>query len=151
MPLRSIFFNNFFFGKFLGKSQKHFYMTSALVYYDWVGHIPSLGYDLLDGHIKSVHANFWLSALLSNKVLIFSKKCHISTAVAFSTYTQMYIRTISKEICDSFTYIACSSFWRGLIFSINPTTWWKNEIIYCTFQFAFFGLFICKTMIKIQF
>ena len=43
------------------------------VYGDWEGHDLSLGYDLLDGPKKRLHANFQVSASLSKKVLIFSK------------------------------------------------------------------------------
>ena len=37
------------------------------VYGDWEGHDLSLGYDLLDGPKKRLHANFQVSASLSKK------------------------------------------------------------------------------------
>ncbi len=46
------------------------YFFDHLVYGDWAGHDPSLGYDLLYGPKKRLHANFQVSATLSKKVLI---------------------------------------------------------------------------------
>ena len=47
---------------------------NATVYSTYTGHAPLIGYDLLDGHIKSLHANFQVSASLGKKVLIFFSK-----------------------------------------------------------------------------
>ena len=69
-----------------GKSRITLYFFVHLVYGDWTGHDTSLGYDLLYGPKKRLYANFQVSASLSRKVLIFSKKkfhVNFSTDVAF--------------------------------------------------------------------
>ena len=83
------------------------------VYGDWAGHAPLLGYDLLDGPKKRLHTNFQVSASLSKKVLIFfQKKFHVNFSRAVEFFQNLCRRAlnvyknISKELCDSSTYIA---------------------------------------------
>ena len=62
------------------------------VYGDWVGHDPSLGYDLLDGPNKRLHANFQVSASVSKKVLIFfQKKFHVNFSTAVTFFQKIYL------------------------------------------------------------
>ena len=79
-----------------------------------VGHAPLLGYNLLDGHIKVYMPTFSFQLLSVKK--FFRKKVHVnfSTAVAFfqnlcqrlNVPSNYRYKNISKELCDSSTYIA---------------------------------------------
>ena len=97
------------------------------VYGDWVGHVPSLVYDFLDGPVKRLHANFQVSASLSKKVLIFLLNQNGGTywlrnswdsKICVDVPSNVY-KNISKELCDSSTYIETRRSWREQFYILN--------------------------------